>query len=78
MDTIKQKPILNPRQTPDANDPNFYCRSCEKTCTNQSFYRRHLRRIHQIIIDNLARRRVIVNPDIIPPDIETKQLLRGL
>ncbi|KAI8642829.1 hypothetical protein BD408DRAFT_482528 [Parasitella parasitica] len=40
---------------PDVDDPNFYCRSCEKPHTNKNFYNIHLRRIHHMLLPPLIK-----------------------
>ncbi|KAF1805885.1 hypothetical protein FB192DRAFT_1365008, partial [Mucor lusitanicus] len=39
---------------PDVNDPNNYCRACQKTSSSRSNYRAHLRMVHQMIIPLLS------------------------
>lgn len=40
--------FIDPYLRPRFNDPYYYCRSCELTCTDRKVYRQHLRITHHI------------------------------
>ncbi|KAL9543016.1 hypothetical protein PS6_009510 [Mucor atramentarius] len=42
---------------PDADDPNFYCKACQKHLKQESAYRSHLRKIHHMVLKDLQQKR---------------------
>ncbi|CAO0798702.1 unnamed protein product [Mucor circinelloides] len=42
---------------PDADDPNFYCKSCQEHLRRESAYRSHLRKVHHMVLKDLQRKR---------------------
>jgi hypothetical protein len=56
MHKMTLKPIkLTPHQAklgllPDINDPNCYCRVCEKSYDSRGLYRKHIRRSHKMVL----------------------------
>lgn len=61
---FKRKPT-NPQLTPDINDPNNYCQSCDYTCRSRYIFRSHLKKIHQISLERATHpKRPIKNPDL--------------
>jgi uncharacterized C2H2 Zn-finger protein len=42
---------LHPELLPDEDDPNFFCRSCEKYLSNKCSYRSHLEVIHSMTLN---------------------------
>ncbi|KAI7907835.1 uncharacterized protein BX663DRAFT_492149 [Cokeromyces recurvatus] len=63
-------PIRYPDLEPDPSDPDFYCRSCDHSYSSAYSFRTHLRRFHDIIIENPSppqnSNRPIRYPDIKP------------
>ncbi|KAG2235952.1 hypothetical protein INT48_004282 [Thamnidium elegans] len=57
---------------PDTNDPNYFCRVCDKKYRNESAYHIHLIRIHGIR-EPSWRMKPILHPNIVP-DIKHKDL----
>ncbi|KAL0141131.1 C2H2-type zinc finger transcription factor [Mucor lusitanicus] len=41
---------------PDVDDPNNYCRACQKMYPSKDRYRAHLRMVHQMILTSLKRK----------------------
>lgn len=48
----RHRPPVNPHLSPDLNDPNHYCRACEKKFPSQTYYRRHAKTAHKIRVTN--------------------------
>lgn len=47
---------------PDREDPNFYCKVCNITCSNKSLYVNHCSYFHS----TNGRKSFIVNPTVLP------------
>lgn len=62
---ITQKHIKNIDLEPDFNDPNHYCKSCEKHSIGWPAYRNHLRSIHHLSVKSLQQK---VQPESVTPD----------
>jgi hypothetical protein len=48
----------------------FIAVTAEKTYTTQTNYRTHSKQIHQMKLKNISKRRVMVNPNVIPSEID--------
>lgn len=46
----KTRGILHPELIPDEDDPNAYCRPCEKTYVNRNSFRHHIKTIHEMAV----------------------------
>lgn len=57
---------------PDTNDPNHFCRVCDRKYQSDSTYHVHLIRIHGIRDPNWRMRRIL-HPDVVP-DIKNQDL----
>jgi hypothetical protein len=59
-------PVLNPDITPDPNDPNNYCASCQWAYPERDYFRKYLKTPHAMIIVPLTPGNPIPKLDIVP------------
>lgn len=60
---MKVKPALksmhvveDANDLPEIDDPNFYCRVCDKTLESRKYYRHHITFVHRIMLQPLKRK----------------------
>ncbi|KAL9556506.1 hypothetical protein MBANPS3_001829 [Mucor bainieri] len=66
IDKRYSKPkVKNIDMEPDVHNPNFYCKSCERSYDDTYAYRQHLRRVHYMVLKPLPIWKAPLN-DIVP------------
>lgn len=65
---VVPRKLAKPSVVPDVDDPNYFCKTCERTYTNRFNHRDHLQFFHQMKLTPLKRRIKIVHPDIQPDE----------
>lgn len=62
---------VRPDILPDVDDPNWYCKSCQRHFKTHDIYRKHIKRIHEIPLKRLAPPLLYdptIEPEIDNPD----------
>lgn len=65
-DLIKAK--FDPEILPDKDDPNSYCRSCDKSFAQRQLYMQHLQRIYKLQIIKARPNKLTMKPNIDYPN----------